>query len=295
VARAEAAIARYARQVAARKVVPIRPPKPSPKGGPRSHLVIPDMQLKPWAPIEHCAWVGAYIADRRPNVVVNLGDMADMPSLNSHAAAEELEDSTVLDDLAVVRDGVALLTREIRKPKGYRPELHITLGNHEGRLYRLVAESPKLRGIYGADPFGYIEHGWTVHDFLRPVVIDGCAYSHFFPRGANGRITQSRRGAPSAATMAKREMKTSIAGHQQGLDMAVVHTGDGRTVWGIIAGSCYLHAEDYLTPQGNAHWRGVLVLHDVNDGAFDPMVVSMDFLWRRFGKRWKPKPWVPKG
>lgn len=277
-----------------RKVLPLRPPRPQPKGGPRSHLVIPDMQLKPWAPIEHCAWIGAYIAERRPNVVVNLGDMADMASINSHADPDDLEGRTVLDDLAVVRDGIALMTREIRRAKGYKPDLHLTLGNHEGRLYRMVRESPRLRGIYGDDPFGYAANGWKVHEFLKPVVLDGCAYSHFFPRGANGKITQSFRGAPSAATQAKREMRTSIAGHQQGLDVATVQTGGGRRVWGIIAGSAYIWDEAYLTDQGQDHWRGVVMLHDVADGSFDPMFVSMDFLWRRFGNRWKPKPWVPK-
>jgi hypothetical protein len=45
-----------------------------------------------------------------------------------------------------------------------------------------------------------------------------------------------------------------------------------------------------LTAQGQDHWRGVVVLHDVNNGSFDPMFVSMNFLWRRFGKRWPPKP-----
>jgi len=45
-----------------------------------SHLVIPDTQAKPGAPTKHLEWIGRYILDRRPDVVVHLGDHWDMPS-----------------------------------------------------------------------------------------------------------------------------------------------------------------------------------------------------------------------
>jgi hypothetical protein len=50
----------------------------------------------------------------------------------------------------------------------------------------------------------------------------------------------------------------------------------------VIAGSCYTHEEDYLGPQGNRHWRGILMLNDVNDGEFDLMPVSTKFLLERY-------------
>jgi hypothetical protein len=50
----------------------------------------------------------------------------------------------------------------------------------------------------------------------------------------------------------------------------------------IICGSCYEHDEDYLGPQGNLHYRGFYVLHDVKDGAFDEMAVSIKFLKERY-------------
>ena len=47
-------------------------------------------------------------------------------------------------------------------------------------------------------------------------------------------------------------------------------------------GSCYLHDEGYLNPQTNKHWRGVMVLNEVNNGAFDDMAVSLDFLREKY-------------
>jgi hypothetical protein len=53
----------------------------------------------------------------------------------------------------------------------------------------------------------------------------------------------------------------------------------------IIAGSFYQHKEDYLTPLGNKrHWRGLIMLHEVHGGNFDPMFVSMNYLKKKFGK-----------
>ena len=46
--------------------------------------------------------------------------------------------------------------------------------------------------------------------------------------------------------------------------------------------NCYEHAEDYLGPQGNKHWRGILMLHDVQDGAFDIMPVSLKYLRKKY-------------
>ena len=50
----------------------------------------------------------------------------------------------------------------------------------------------------------------------------------------------------------------------------------------IIAGSCYEHNEDYMSFQGNNHWRGFLMLHDVHDGEFDIMPVSLKYINRKY-------------
>jgi hypothetical protein len=70
-------------------------------------------------------------------------------------------------------------------------------------------------------------------------------------------------------------------GHQQTLDYAVRYVND-RSQHALIAGACYLHDEDYKGPQGNKHWRGIVVCHQVEQGSYDPMFVSLDYLCRRY-------------
>jgi hypothetical protein len=59
-----------------------------------------------------------------------------------------------------------------------------------------------------------------------------------------------------------------------------------------VAGAAYLHDEDYLGPQ-QAYWRGIVVKHQVENGSYDPMFVSLDFLCRKYAKK-RLKEYTPK-
>lgn len=111
------------------------------------------------------------------------------------------------------------------------------------------------------------------------LIVDGYAHHncHYFTTGIAGRPSTS-----AQAQLAKQHM-SCIAGHQQGLQIATGHRADGSRLTSIIAGSCYEHDEDYLGPQGNKHWRGILVLHEVQNGQFDLMPISLNYLERKYG------------
>jgi len=38
-----------------------------------------------------------------------------------------------------------------------------------------------------------------------------------------------------------------------------------------------------MSELANRHWRGMYMLHEVKDGSFDEMAVSINFLKRKFG------------
>ena len=104
------------------------------------------------------------------------------------------------------------------------------------------------------------------------------AYSHYFVTGVAGRA------ASSAAVQLRKTNMSCIAGHQQGKQIAYATRADGSTITSIIAGSCYEHDEDYMSPQGNKHWRGCFMCHQVNDCAFDEMWLSLAYLNTRAAK-----------
>lgn len=250
-------------------------------------LVIPDVQVKPGHDFKFLNKIGHYIIDKKPDVVVQIGDWADMPSLSSYDVGKKsFEGKRYVKDVEASHEAMDALLEPLwthndrakkNKEKQYKPRLVLTLGNHENRINRAVEDDPKLDGVLSVDDLKYTEYGWETHGFLDVVVINGVAFSHYFVTGVAGRP------ASSAAAQFRKANMSCIAGHQQGLQ---IHTGsraDGKSLTSIIAGSCYEHDEDYMGPQGNAsHFRGVLMLHDVNDGQFNFMSVPLSFINQKY-------------
>ena len=240
-------------------------------------LVIPDAQVSPKHSFKHLEWVGNYIAEKRPDVIVNIGDFTDMSSLSSFDVGKKsFEGRRYKDDIECAREAMNLLTKPFLKLRNYKPKMHFTIGNHEERILRACESDAKLDNTITIDDLQYEKFGWKVHEFLRPVILDDIAFCHYFPSGTLGRPTSSAR-----AILNKMHM-SCIAGHLQGRDIAYAKRADGRQITAIIAGSCYLHDEDYLSPLTNQHWRGIVVLHEVIKGGFDEMMVSLNYLGNEY-------------
>ena len=166
-----------------------------------------------------------------------------------------------------------LLFAPIRADETYKPELHLTMGNHEERLDRFANEHPYLEEIVGTHMLNYEEWGWKAHPFLKPVCVDGVDYAHYFISGALGRPVSS------ANAMRSKRTRSSIMGHNQMTDVSFDPLSHQ---WFIFCGLCCQHDEAYLGPQGNNHRRQILVLHEVEDGKFDPMFVSLRYLQKAY-------------
>lgn len=250
---------------------------------PRKHIVIPDTQVRPGVPTDNLRWISRYIIDRRPDVIVHLGDHWDMPSLSTYDRGKlQFEGRRYKADIEAGNAGLTLLDRSIswhnqrdRKGGPYEPRKVLLMGNHEDRIRRAIEENAWLDGLVGLHDLN--TRDWEVHDFLEVVRIDGIAYSHYFANPMTGRPYGGM-----ASTLLKQLSHSFVMGHRQLLEFATRYDVIGRKQTGIVAGAAYLQDEDYKGPQGNHHWRGILVLHEVEDGSFDMMEVSLDYLCRRY-------------
>lgn len=249
-------------------------------------LFIPDSQVKPGQDFEFLRCIGRYIVAKRPDVIVHAGDFADMASLSSYDKGKKsFEGRRYRADIQAAHEGMEALLgplkeyneMRLKNRKGlYRPRMVLTLGNHEERILRAINDEPMLDGTIGIHDLKYPEYGWEVYDYQEVVVIEGVAFSHFFTTGAMGRP------ATSAAAMLNKKHMSCMAGHQQGRQSATAVRADGKQITAIIAGSCYEHEEGYLGPQGNRHWHGVVMLHNVCDGEFDECFVPLHYLKSKY-------------
>jgi hypothetical protein len=268
----------------------VAPSVPSDLKG-RTHLVIGDTQVKPGVSTDHLGWIGRYIVDRffgQDLVVVHLGDHWDMPSLSSYDKGKKaFEGRRYKEDIKAGNAGFDQLCRPLHRAnetlapdQQWWPERHIVLGNHEARITRAANDTPELDGLLSLDDLNAASWGWKVHEFRKPVTIDGVTYCHYFYTPNTGKPLAGE----NLETRLQKIGYSFTMGHQQGTKYALRPVGDRRH-HGLVVGSSYTHEEEYLGPQVTKYWRGIVVCHQVEDGQYDPMFVSLDYLCRRYEGR----------
>jgi len=253
------------------------------------HLVLPDKQIKDGVDMSHLLNIGRLIVDEKPDRIIDLGDHFDMPSLSSYDKGRKTaEGRRVHHDLMAGWGAMGILfgdmieynqKRATNKKKQYKPDMHFCLGNHEHRLYRHIEANAELDGILDY-PGGFkLENwGWKVHEFRKPVTLDGVSYAHYFYN-----VNSGTPYGGTCHTKLRNIGHSFVQGHQQGLDLATRTTNLGETQWGITAGSCYTHEEEYRGPQAQEHWRGVLLLDNAEEGNFEPRPISLKSLEKKYG------------
>ncbi len=251
------------------------------------HFYIPDTQVKDGVKLNHLTAAGNYIVDKRPDVIIHAGDHFDMPSLSSYdRGTKKAEGKNYQNDVEAGLLGMETLMAPIKKlqrhqrkhkHKQYKPRMVFTLGNHENRIARHVNANPELHGKLGFKDLELEGFGWEVIDFTQPICIDGVWYSHYFYNAMTGRALGGK-----AHTKLTNLGFSFTMGHQQGLETAIKPLNNGATVRGTVAGSFYQHEEEYKGPQGNDHWQGCLYKHEVRDGNYCLMELSMTYLLEKW-------------
>jgi len=252
------------------------------------HFWISDTQVKPNVYIEHMEAAGNYIADKMPNVIIHGGDHWDMPSLSAwDSKAKKAEEGVDwLDDIEAGIMGLELLMapiealnrkRKRKKLRPYKPRLEFLLGNHEDRITRYTDEHTECRKALNFDTLELKKFGWKVNPFLKILEIDGINYCHYFYNTNTGRALGG-----NCRNMLSTLGFSFTQGHRQGKDIAEKYLNNGKTTRGAIAGSFYQHDEEYKGPQGNDHWQGCLYKHEVKDGNYCLMELSLSYLLKQW-------------
>jgi hypothetical protein len=258
---------------------------------PRKHYVLPDLQIAPGDPLDHLDWIAKDIVRRKPDVIVCIGDLWQNDALSSYDGPGHVnkEGARIENDLDAGRRGLARLMLPIHneierliegRRKRWTPRLVFCEGNHEHRVQRAIDADPRWIGTLSMRAMDVEIHGFERYPFLKPVEIDGVHYAHYF---------QSEKSPyPIGGTMDNRLNKicaSFVCGHEQGLLTHRRPLPIGRTIHGIVAGSCYLKTEHYRGAQRNNEFRGVVVLQDVRNGNFEPMALTLRYMCDEYANR----------
>lgn len=247
-----------------------------------THLVIPDSHAKPGISNERFILAGKFAATMRPDVIIQLGDWFDMPSLCSYdRGTRGFEGRRYKKDLAAGHDALDKFVTPIARKCGYNPRLVALGGNHDdGRVNKVASLQAEFEGLVSVDDFRWNEFGWEHIPYKKSIKIDGINYCHALPSGVMGRPIG---GENPAASILRQHHKSSTVGHLHLFDYAERTDVEGKKVQAIVGGCFFTHNEDYAGPHVNSMWwRGVFLKHFNPDGTYDLERWSMSRLKREF-------------
>lgn len=263
--------------------------KPNPQG--LTILVIPDSHDDPEVSQERYEWAGRLIVDLRPDVVVELGDFADMNSISSYdKGTVKAENKRLSKDIESAKEARRKLTQPLRdfqenqrrqKVKLYTPRLIALAGNHEHRIQRLMQNDPSLHGCFSQDVSDAAGQGWEFHPFGELVDIHGVSFTHYFTKPGTGR---GYSGEYAAMHMIKDWQCSMVSGHSHRWEFKNFRTPKGRECNALVAGCYFDHYMDYAQHDNHRWKKGLTVLRNVQQGHFDIEFLSMKAIQHRYAE-----------
>jgi hypothetical protein len=222
--------------------------------------------------------LGELITDLKPDVVVDIGDWFDMPSLCSYdKGTKGFEGRRYKRDIAAGVEAQDRLLAPIRRAKKKLPRFVRCLGNHEARITKAIDRDPVLEGTIGLSDLQSADYNWEEYPFLEVVNIDGVNYSHYFVSGVLGRPV------PNARQLLLKQLASCTMGHDHRFDYVRQSDVTGRTHNALVCGVFV----DYDMPyagQANPIWdRGVCIKRNVEGGNYDLEWVSIKRLKEMYG------------
>lgn len=227
----------------------------------RSHFIISDMQVTPSNLTQAKRTlhkIAMKVLEKKPDVLIFLGDFADMESL--YRASKKYDNFDSKKFKADVRASNEAMDYFQNLIKDLKLEQHITVGNHEDRINKFIENNIQISELISFDELNYHKY-MQVHQYLKVATIDGIQYSHKFVNGSGGAdIT-------SARALLKKTYGHACQGHSRKIDQFTDYKPNGEQLSTLLAGASYEHEMSYLdNPQDRLYPRQVWFSQDVYKG-----------------------------
>ncbi len=244
------------------------------------HLIIPDPHAHPNHHNDRADWLGQLILDLKPDVVVNLGDMWDMPSMASYDKGKKsFQGRTFKADIDAGLEFDDRMWAPIRRAKKRRPRAIFIEGNHEYRLKRAIDLQPELDGVISFDDLDLSRNYDDVVEYTGGtpgiIEVDGVVYCHYATSGVMGRPIG---GEHPAYSLLSKQFQSVTQGHIHVFNHCTRTNIEGRRIHGLIAGVYQDYDSDWAGEINKLWSRGVVIKRGVSEGNYDLEWISIDRL-----------------
>lgn len=243
----------------------------------------------PSATNERFDWLGSLIYDIKPDYVVDLGDGADMRSLNTYDTRypQAIVNQSYEADIESYNESQDRLRHKFRHMKRKKPFWVGFEGNHENRIKKAIAHDPRLEGQKYGVSFGHLQTDHWFDDYHEyensaPAIADydGVSYAHYFSSGNYGTATS---GTHHAYTILQNRNHSSTCGHSHKRSLYYKDGAHPHSIIGNVVG-CFKGKDEGWAGQANREWaRGVVIKREIQNGYYDYQWVSMEALRKVYG------------
>lgn len=244
-----------------------------------THLVIPDPHAHPDFSNKRADWLGKLILDIKPDVVINIGDMWDMPSMNTFEMGKKTWGRNYQRDIDSGLEFDDRLWHPTRRAKKRRPHAIFLEGNHEHRIKRVLNDKPELEGLVD---FKHLDLQRNYHDVVEYdggtpgfINVDGVSYAHYFISGVMGRPIG---GEHAAYSLINKLGSSATCGHIHTRDFAMRNDVSGKRRLGMVCGVYQDYDSQWAGNINKLWWRGVVIKRRVENGNYDHQWVSIEAL-----------------
>lgn len=222
-----------------------------------------DAHNAPNLPLDRFYWLAALVNEVAPQYLIDGGDFDDLGSLCRHEGNETWKGkfkASFLDDIEASMAARKILHDNIKAVVCK----HVTLGNHEHRLWEYENSNPE---VYGMMQHAYLEilrqFGWNVTMYRDYLTLHGIDFTHIPQSTMNKPV-----GGQNPCNIISRDsIRDVVFGHTHGLGLQVNHKlGPCRSVVAFNAG-CYMPAgyvPAYSKGSRKEFWYGAHVLESIN-------------------------------
>lgn len=239
---------------------------------------------------ERFDWLGELIYDINPNYIIDLGDGADMRSLNTFdtrypqkVVSQSYEKDVETYNEAMDRMRIPSKARKYKRPSWFGFE-----GNHEYRIKKAIEHDPRTEGQRYGLSFSHLQTDYWFDEYHQykngaPAIADydGVSYAHFF---SSGNFGSAMSGLHHANSLLANRNHSSTCGHSHKRDLKFKDGAHPNGIIGLVAG-CYKGSDETWAGQANGEWwKGVVIKREIEDGIYEPEFVSMKRLKEVYGK-----------
>ena len=244
----------------------------------------------PSIPNDRFDWLGEFLYDIRPDYVIDLGDGADLKSLNSFDTRypQAIVAQNYESDINHYNDAMDRMRRKFRTMKKRRPAFFGFEGNHENRIKKAIANDPRLEGATYGISFSHLQTDVWFDEYHQynnsaPAIFDydGVSYAHYI---ASGNYGTAMSGLHHAYGLVQKRHCSTTVGHSHKRSLFFKDDAHPHPTIGLVAG-CFKGGEEGWAGQSNMEWwKGVIVKRNVQDGYYEPEFVSLGRLRDVYGK-----------